>query len=150
MTVLDYNLAVVQCVVSDFRVTGWAESDAASFSPMSDLVESKSSADGFHVAISRVNDPRWEGTLKVSRGTAAFRLLMEAVKDQLADSDSSGTVRALAFSIYDPVEGTKIAEKGMRFTRWPDLAFNKSAGEAEFKVLLPNPTITGGANVATS
>lgn len=148
-TLLDYNLAAVQVTVGDFRVTGWAEGDAVSLAPMADIAESKASADGSHVSVSRINDPRWECSLMVARGTSAFRLLIEALQAQLTASDS-GSVAALAFQVYDPVSGDKITEANARFTRYPDLPFGASAGEAEFKLLLPSPKIIGGANVATS
>lgn len=148
-TINDYNLAAVQTTLGTFRVTGWAEGDACSLAPMGEIAESVVSADGAHTSISRVNDPRWEATLKVARGTKAFRLLMEALQAQLAQSDV-GAVDALAFQVYDPVSGDKITEANARFLRYPDMPFGKAAGDAEFKLLLPNPTVIGGANIATS
>jgi hypothetical protein len=145
----DYNLAAVQCTVGSFRVTGWAPDDAVALSPMSDLWESEASADGSHVSRSRINDPRWEATLKVRRGTAAYRLLVEALQSQL-ESASSGAVPALAFQVYDPISGDKITERAALFKRYPDLPFAKSASDAEFKLELANPTITAGANIDTS
>ena len=146
-TIHDYNLAAVQCTIGSFRATGWAEGDAISVVPLSDAAEHKVSADGAHVAMSRKTDNRHEATLKVMRGTAAFRLLFEKYQSQIAEADI-GAVSALAFQVYDPIEGTKIVEANARFLRSPDLIFGASTSEAEFKLLLPNPTITGGAGIA--
>lgn len=145
----DYNLALVQVTIGDFRVTGWGESDAATVAPMSDLAESVVSADGGHVAISQINDPRWEATLTVMRGTAAYRLLCEKLQAQ-QDAALQGAVPALSFQIFDPVSGDKIASRFARFMRWPDLTFSKTVSEAEFMILLPNPAITAGGNIETS
>ncbi len=142
----DYNLAAVQVTLGSFRVTGWAADDAANVTPMSDLNESQSSADGAHVSVSRINDPRWECTLTVRRGTAAYRHLIEALQAQLVQSNA-GAIEPLAFQIFDPVSGDKINEKNIRFMRYPDLPFAKTASDAEFKLLLPKPTIIGGANI---
>lgn len=145
----DYNLARVQVTVGDLRVTGWGESDALSLSPMSDLAESKVSADGAHVAISKINDPRMEATFTVKRNTAAYRLLMEKAIAQAKEADS-GAVTPIAFQVYDPNSGDKVASNDLRFMRLPDLPFAKGAGEAKFKALLPSPTITPGALIPTS
>lgn len=145
----DYNLAAVQCTIGDFRVTGWAPDDAINLAPKSDLWESEASADGSHVSRSRVNDPRWDATLKVRRGTAAYRLLVEALQEQLTAADS-GAVPALPFQVYDPISGDKIVERAALFMRYPDLPFSKSASDAEFTLELSKPTITAGANIDTS
>lgn len=145
----DYNLATVQCTVDDFRVTGWAPDDAASLAPMSDTMESAASADGSHVSISHLNDPRWECTLKVRRGTAAYRLLAEKAQAQAAEA-KVGAVSPLAFQIKDPNSGDKFVEANARFMREPDMPFSKTASDAEFKLLLPNPTRTYGANIDKS
>lgn len=146
-TIHDYNLAAVQVILGSFRITGWAEDDAVSIVPSSDLIESASSGDGSHVAISRTTDPRHTATLTVMRGTAAFRQIMEALQDQVAESDA-GAVSPLAFQVYDPVEGTKISEANARFVRQPDLTFGRATGTAEFQLLLPSPTIVAGSAVA--
>lgn len=145
----DYNLAAVQCTIGTFRVTGWAPDDAISLSPVSDLWESEASADGSHISRSRINDPRWDGVLKVRRGTAAYRLLMEEVQAQITAAET-GAVPALAFQVYDPISGDKIVESNLLFKRYPDLPFSKSASDAEFAVELSKPTITAGANISTS
>lgn len=147
--VIDYNLAAVQCTVGSFRVTGWAPDDAIALAPLGDLAESEVSADGSRVSVSRINDPRWEATLKVRRGTAAYALLAEKLQEQLAESDD-GAVSALSFQVYDPISGDKIVEAEARFMRYPDLPFSKAASDAEFKLLLPNPSLTLGGNVDTS
>lgn len=145
----DYNLAAVQCTVGTFRVTGWGPDDAIGLAPMSDSMESSNSADGAHVSISRINDPRWEATLKVRRGTAAYRLLAEKAQEQAAEA-AIGAVSALSFQVYDPISGDKFVEGEARFMREPDMPFGKSTADAEFKILLPNPTRTYGANIDTS
>lgn len=145
----DYNLAAVQVTVGDFRVTGWGPDDAVTVVPLSDLLEHVVSADGSHVSVSRINDPRHEATLTVRRNTAAFRLLSDAMFAQVVESDA-GAVTALSFQILDPISGDKIVEKGARFMREPDMAFAKSQGDAEFKLLLPNPQLTFGANISVS
>ena len=145
----DYNLAAVQCTVGDFRVSGWAPADAVALAPMSDTMESEASADGTHVSISHINDPRWEATLKVRRGTAAYRLLAEKAQEQATEA-ATGAVSPLAFQVYDPISGDKIVEGEARFMREPDLPFSKAASDAEFKLLLPNPTRTYGGNIDTS
>lgn len=145
----DYNLATVQVTVGDFRVTGWSADDAANVVPVSDLMESEVAADGSHVSISQINDPRHEATLTVRRNTAAFRLLSDAMFAQLTEAET-GAITPLAFQIFDPISGDKIVEKAARFMREPDMGFNKSQTDAEFKLLLPKPQLTFGANIATS
>jgi len=145
----DYNLAAVQCTVGSFRVTGFGPDDAIGLTPMSDSMESAAAADGSHVSVSRINDPRWECTLKVRRGTAAYRLLAEKAQEQ-ADEAAVGAVSALAFQVYDPISGDKFVEAEARFMREPDMPFGKSTADAEFKLLLPNPGRTYGGNIDTS
>lgn len=145
----DYNLAAVQTTVGDFRVTGWAPSDAVSVTPMSDDMESEASADGSHVSVSYHNDPRYEVVLKVRRGTAAYRLLAEKRQEQLAEA-AVGAVSPLSFMVYDPISGDKIVEAEARFMRGPDMSFNKAASVAEFKLLLPKPSLTYGNNIDVS
>ena len=145
----DYNLALVQCTVGDFRVTGWGPDDAISLTPMSDAMESAPAADGSHVSVSHINDPRWEGTLKLRRGTAAYRLMAEKAQAQFAEA-KIGAVSALSFQVYDPISGDKFVEAELRFMREPDMPFAKAASDAEFKVLLSNPTRTYGGNIDTS
>lgn len=145
----DYNLAAVQVTVGNFRVSGWAPDDAVNLTPMSDIMESEASADGSHVSVSHLNDPRWEATLTVRRGTAAYRLLAEKLQEQLAEA-KTGAVSALSFQVFDPNSGDKFTEAEARFMREPDMAFSKSASDAEFKLLLPNPTRVYGANIDTS
>lgn len=145
----DYNMARVQCTIGDFRVTGWGVDDAASVVPTADLVQSEISADGAHVSVSRINDNRHEIELTVRRGGVAFRLLGEKMQAQLAQRDV-GAVDPLSFQLFDPDSGDKLVEANAVFMRSPDMPFNKTASEAVFKLLLPNPTITYAANVSTS
>lgn len=145
----DHNLAAVQLTVGSFRVTGFGPDDAISLAPMSDLIQSDVSADGAHVPISQINDPRWEGTMFVRRNTAAFRLLMESLQDQLAAA-ISGAIPPLAFQVFDPISGDKITEANMRYVRYPDQGYAQAAAVAEFAILLPSPAIIGGANVDIS
>lgn len=148
-SVRDYSLALVQVIYDDFRVQGWAGDDAATLTPMSDLFESESSTDGTHVAMNRINDNRWELTLSVRRGSTGFKLLADAAQAQLAEA-AVGAVAAKSMSLYDPISGDKVVEEQARFMRLPDMGFGKAAGVAEFKLLLPNPAITFGGNIATS
>lgn len=145
----DYNLAAVQVTLGDFRVTGWSADDAVTVTPLSDLLEHEVSADGSHVSVSKINDPRFEATLTVRRNTAAFRLLSDAMFAQQVAADA-GAVPALSFQISDPISGDKINEKAVRFMAIPEMGFNKSQSDAEFKLLLPKPQLTFGANIPLS
>lgn len=145
--VLHYSLTTVQVTIGSFRVDGWADDDAAALTPMGDLGESKVSADGSVVVWSRNNDPRWELTLTVRQGTAAYRQLAEAIQDQLNQSDQAGAISPLPFQLFDEVSGDKFNEPNMLFAKYPDLAYGKVIGDAEFQVLLPSPNVVLGANV---
>jgi len=142
----DYNPALVQINVGSFRVTGWGADGGIVLAPMSDLIESEASADGSHVSITTLNDPRWEATITVRRNTPAYRMLMEAQDSQMVEA-ASGSVSPQAFQVYDPISGDKITEANARFTRRPDLGFEKSQSDAEFVLLLPGPTVIGGLNI---
>jgi len=147
--VLDYNLGLIQITLGDFRVTGFSADDACTIAPMSDAMESEPSTDGSHVVISRVNDNRYEMMLKVRRGSAGFRQISDAMVAQFAAADV-GAVPSLAFTLYDPVSGDKVTARAIRFLRAPDMGAGKAAPTAEFKILLPNPSITYGGNIAVS
>lgn len=141
-----YNLKLVQVSIGSFRVTGWGDDDACTISPMGDLQESAVSADGKHTVYSKINDDRYEVKLTVRRTSLAFKRLGELLQRQMKDRDE-GTLRHLAFQMYDPVTGDKVTARSAQFMRAPDLAQGKTAGTAEFKLELPSPEITYGANL---
>lgn len=145
----DYNLALVQVTMRDFRVSGWSADDSAVVTKRSDDFQFDLSADGAHGARSRINDNTREVVLKVRRGSAGYKLVADEYVRQLKQSDR-GVVEAMQFSIYDPISGDSISERKAFFMKGPDMAFGKTAPEAEFRLLLPNPTIVYGQNVETS
>ncbi len=141
-----YNLKLVQVSIGAFRVTGWGDDDACAITPMADLQDSQVSADGSHVAYSKISDNRYEVKLTVRRTSLAFKRLGELMQEQMDDRDA-GTVNHLAFQLYDPVTGDKVVERSAQFMRAPDLTNGVKAGTAEFKLQLPSPDITYGANI---
>lgn len=146
MTVRDYNLALVQLTIDEFRVTGFGSDAAMSLVPLSDLFQDDISADGANIASSRLNDNRHELTITVRRNTSAFRQLWDRMQQQLTEAES-GPVGDMALQIYDPNSGDKVSERQARFKRSPDLPFERTASEAAFVISLPNPTIKGAPDV---
>lgn len=149
MVTKDYNLALIQINIGKFRVTGFSSDDGCVVEKAGDDFQFDLSADGAHGAISRINDNSRMVTLKLRRGSVGYKLVAEAYAEQLRQSDK-GAVGEVGFSIYDPISGDKISERRMYFMNGPSMAFGKSAPEAEFKILLPNPTIVYGANIETA
>jgi len=145
----DYNLALVQVNMRDFRVSGWSSDDSATVTKRSDDFQYDLSADGSHGARSRINDNTREVVLKVRRGSAGYKLVADEYTRQLRESDR-GAVSDLPFGIYDPISGDSISERKAFFVKGPDMAFGKTAPEAEFRLVLPNPTVVYGENIATS
>jgi hypothetical protein len=145
----DYNLALVQINIGKFRVTGFSADDGCVVEKPSEDFQFDLSADGAHGAISRINDNSRTVTLKLRRGSVGYKLVADAYAEQLRQSDQ-GAIGEVGFSIYDPISGDKISERRLYFMSGPSMAFGKSAPEAEFRLLLPNPTIVYGANIATS
>lgn len=144
---VDWILAGVQVVVGTLRVTAWGPTDALKLAPMSDTWSSEPSAGGATVAYSKNSDPRWSGTLTVRRGTVGFKLLYEQYQIQ---RDATTTVAPLNFRAFDPVAGTTIAEKALRFMRSPDLDFGNDSPVAVFNIELPAPKVDIGTNINAS
>ena len=149
MPTVDYNLAAVQVNVGAFRVTGWSGDDGITVTWDADVFEKEVSADGTHIIYSRINDGSASAVLKVRRGTAAYRLLADKLVEHLAESDV-GAITPLRLRIFAPISGDRIVERNIRFMNRPEMPFVKGASEAEFKLDLPNPTITYGGNIDTS
>lgn len=147
-TLLDYNLALVQVIIGDFRVTGWGADDACSVEKVSDDFEHDVSTDGAHGTVNRINDNRWIATFRVRRGSVGYRKLYDEYQKQLKQSDA-GAVAALAVSLYDPLSGDKVAERRGRFIKQPAMGFGKTAGVAEFQMLLPNAQVDPGTKIDT-
>jgi len=123
--VIDYNLAAVQATLAESRITGFGETDAISLTPMSDVSESVSSADGAAVAVNAINDPRWEGSITVQYGSEAYDELWAYAKAQITES-KTGKVSETSFMLYDPISGLKVTESNLRFMRLPDISLGKS------------------------
>lgn len=149
VSLFDYNLARVQLVIGGDRIQGFSADDAIAITKQSDDFSFDLSVDGAHGSRNRINDNTRLATLKVRRGSTGYRLLADKYVAQLRASDA-GSLPDLGFTAYDPDSGDKVAERRCFFMKGPDMPFAKSAGEAVFTILLPNPTVDYGPNVPTT
>ena len=137
-----WDIKRVYLVIGSYEITGFGAADAITIAPESDAVEHTAGADG-EVAVSRTDANRHVVTINASQLSAGFRDLAALAKEQAA----ADTIEPLAFLARDLNTGTTYRSRYATFLNRPEIAFGKSAGEGEFKILLPDPDIEYGSTI---
>lgn len=133
-TVGKYNLAAVTLVMWGRVITGFGEDGAVEVTVPSDVTDSKVSADGQHVAYSKLNDPRVDVTITVMEGTRAARILDELDKAM----DALDIIPVAPFMLFDPSSGDRLSGDRFVFMKRPGVSKGKTAGERQWAIQLPN------------
>ena len=133
-----YNLnASVFVTLGGVRLTGWGETDAATFEMAADIMEDSVSADG-QVTTSVLNDNRVYVDLTVRETSLAYRRIGEALDDQLAALRAGLPIPSLEFQMRDTLSGEEIFSDQATFKTRPGPTKARTAGERVFRLLLPN------------
>jgi hypothetical protein len=129
-----HDLLAVILVIGGLPITGYGEEGAIAFEPLSPIGESKVSADGKTVVFSRNNDPRVLCRITVMRNSRAYQLLASLYQAQKAQE----TILPMPFAMKNWITGAQVTEEYAVFQQVPIPSQEKTAGEDEWEILLPN------------
>ncbi|MEL6349401.1 MAG: hypothetical protein AAFV53_40235 [Myxococcota bacterium] len=145
----EYTLSAVRCIVRGYSIgadTGADDSDFLGVVPVSDDVEVVTGAAGYHVYTDNGDDSHI-ATFRVLRASPAFRILSDLLQEQFRQRRAGTPISPINFRVDDPASGDRISSQHGVFLNRPEMNFNKSVGRAEFRIHLPKPKITYGANI---
>lgn len=128
---LFFSLDATQISLDGLRVTGWGASDGLQLTPVSELFSITDGADGV-TTHSALNNSRWTGTFTVGQATQGARTLYDLCIAQHPKGGAS-SYATIALLVNDTINGTRFSGQ-MVFMRWPDMPFNREAGEYVFNV----------------
>lgn len=134
-----YDLKVVSLIIGTETITGYGEDGGMEIEPNSDIAEASPGADGEYT-LSRTNDKGHTATVVVRETSRGYRILTELMQAQEQELKIAG----YTFAMQDPISGERVTEDQAAFLTRPTIAKNREAGEREFTLLLPDPTILGG------
>lgn len=132
-----YNLNAVFLIVGTVRVTGFGETDVATFELAQDDVEMTETADGQTIANATNSDLAYVD-LTVMETSHAYKLLADLYQIQRVAMRAGGAIPALNFQMLDGINGDSIASGGATFMRPPLLTKAKAASQRVFRLALPN------------
>ena len=144
-----YDLKLVICTVDGVPINGFGETDAITIEWASDLVAETVTADG-SVVYSRNNDRRAYVTFTLNQKSAAIPLLMAIMEAQHGDTFGIAPplIIPTAFMLVDPATGDVWSAWECVFMNRPAPSKNKTIGDVQFKLSLPNPSyVVGSLNV---
>lgn len=133
-TVGKYDLKLVTLALWGQIITGYGEDGGIEVTVPTDETEDKVSADGEHVSISYLNDPRVEVVITVMEGTKGARILDELYLAMKA----LPTIPLAPFMLFDPGSGDQLTAERFVFKKRPGISKGKTAGERAWTLLLPN------------
>lgn len=137
-----YDLNQCFVIVGSYRIEGFGEGDVITIEPRADVGDVTVGADGTS-AFYRNNNPVHDVKLILLSTSKGHKNLAAAFDAQ----NSEDEITRLRFSCEDTLNGDKVVEKNALFKSRPKIV--RGAGgvsSAEWSIILPNPTITYGAN----
>lgn len=132
MPVKMYDLKAVALIIGGFTITGYGDDGGMEIEPNADVAEFAVGADG-EVTVSRTNDKSMIATITVRETSRGYRILGEL----LAAQEAATPIPSLPFLMQDPISGERVTDENAVFLGRPTIAKGRTAGDREFRILLP-------------
>jgi len=138
-----YTPQAVQVYVNPYRITGFAGDTIISVSPVTADDEHEVSVDGAAVVVNVSTDNRHIVTMTLMPESKGYKYLAAIRAEQRAGFGlEGGEIPARAFRLYDPGNGDTIESDHAIIISRPELVMGAGRDPVEFRILLPDPTIT--------
>ena len=132
--VKNYNFADGNIlVIGPYDIGGFAEDGGIEYEFGSDIYEHVSGADS-QVTVSQLNDYRMIATVTLMETSASYKRLFDLLTIQRAQLKKL----PLSFMHRDQINGDQVAVGTIIFLNWPAPSKARTAGEREFRILLPD------------
>ncbi len=136
MSLKTYNLKDVVCNFGDVIFSGFAEDDAITLTPESEIFTSKVGADG-QTTRSRSNNDNYKATVRFMATSDARVKLQDRTFRNAALSSLT-----LPFRLYSPSTGEEYTCSQAYVEKLPDASFGREASEREYTIYLPACTVS--------
>lgn len=128
-----HDLATCYLSIDGFRIHGFGDGEAITFSPSAADVEHSVGEDG-EVTVERTNDERLVATVTVRENSIACRRLGEIRAAQRAEA----TITARPFRWYNEQTGEEVSSEFAVFLDTPEARGGRRVSDRAFQILLPN------------
>lgn len=136
MSLKSYNLKNVVCSFGPVVFSGYAEDDAITLTPESEIFTSKVGADG-QTTRSRSNNDNYKATVRFMATSGARLSLQEQTLRNAALSQVT-----YPFQLTSPDTGETYSSSQAYVEKLPDAAFGREASEREYTIYLPSCKVT--------
>ena len=141
-----YNPQKVRLTVGGFVVEGFSNGSSITAEPVQEnAAEYEYSLDGRTVMVSQNVEAGYIITFSVQPSSRSYKRLTTQQKTQ-QDSEA-GVIDDLAVRLYDPMNGDSLSDSQGYFLTRPKLGRGTKPDGVEFKILLPSPASTFGAEL---
>jgi len=137
-----YSPQAVQVYTNPYRITGFAGDTIITVSPVTADDEHEVSVDGAAVVVNVNTDNRHIVTMAMMPESKGYKYLAEIRAEQRTQIVEGGEFTARAFRLYDPGNGDTVESDHMIIISRPELVMGAGRDPVEFRILLPDPTIT--------
>ena len=136
MSLKSYNLKSVVCSFGPVVFSGFAEDDAITLTPESEIFTSKVGADG-QTTRSRSNNDNYKATIRFMATSTARVSLQEQTLRNAALSQVT-----YPFYLSSPDTGEIYSSSQAYVEKLPDASFGREASEREYTIYLPSCQVT--------
>jgi len=137
-----YTPQAVQVYLSPYRITGFAGDTIISVSPVTADDEHEVSVDGTAVVLNVSTDNRHIVTMTMMPESKGYKYLADIRAEQRAELAEGGALTARAFRLYDPSNGDAVESDYAIIISRAEISMGSSRDPVDFRLLLPDPTLT--------
>lgn len=142
-----YSPGAVQVFLSPYRIKGFSGDTIITVSPVTADDEHEVSVDGSAVVVNVSTDNRHIVTMTLHPESQGYQRMTAIRAAQRTEVEEGGELTARAFRLYDPSNGDTIESEHATIISRPDITMGKGRDGVEFRVLLPDPTVSLGGGL---
>ncbi len=143
MSLKSYNLKSVVCSFGPISFSGFAEDDAITITPESEIFTSKVGADG-QTTRSRSNNDNYKATIRfMSTSSARFSLQEQTLRNAALSQVT------YPFFLNSPDTQEIYASSQAYVEKLPDASFGREASEREYTIYLPSCQVQLGESLGS-